>query len=1621
MPESTSLLLERSRRELLDLSTRNRLLSIPPASRSAKLLHVVDERSEKVFDRLVRDSNSFTFLPSSAASPARTTQGSTTGGNDSNPTSEDDAGRGSDVEDDLEIPLPPIDDLELDPSTGLPKRQSDSRLQTALPAEKLQMRLLGLHRDARTMLEEQGVNILYLALGQLVWFESEKPDVERRAPLVLLPVKLERKSAAANFYLSALEDDIQENLSLSAKLKTDFGINLPDFAEEESLDLASYFDSVHTAIKDRSGWRLLPDAITLGFFSFSKFLMFRDLHPANWPERKSPTEHPLIAGLLKYGFQSPPAPIRDDVHLDELIPADKLDHVVDADSSQTLAIETVRSGASAVIQGPPGTGKSQSISNIIATAVLDGKRVLFVAEKLAALEVVRRRLENAGLGDICLELHSNKSNKRAVVAEIGRTWDLGKPAPAKLESTVSDLETHRGILNRHSALLHSIRTPSELSAFSVLGHLCSLSSGAEAKPITLPGAETWTPTKRTELRRLCVELGDRLKQVEAPSKHPWRGISAGTVLSIDLPVIADSIRLFAKTLEDLANTAGTLATVMNQPPPSTFHEARTISLYGHYIATAPHTDNLSIASKEWNDLKRASELIAIGEAWTRTRRAVTAKIFDSAWTEDFSRARASIRTYGQSIFRIFNGGYRRSIAQLESACADGPPKSYAERLSLLDQLVEAQSNLRALRDADSLGKNLFGTLWLQENSDWSHFAKIKDWVQLQAEAGLDKEFRSLFSKNAKSPAIETAQGPAMESVRKASEASLRAFRTIAIDAPSAFGVASWETAPLGELRTRAEGWIKHINSLIPWNQYVATGRQARAHGLGPIVDLCESAGGAIPSEELHLSFDRGYYSQLLREFMQSTPSIAQFEGSRHEQIIEEFKCLDKDRIELSKHRVLQAHHERMPHATGIGPAGILQGELQRKRGHLPVRQLLRSAAPLIQAIKPVFMMSPLSVAQFLEPGAIEFDLLVIDEASQVQPVDAFGAIARCRQIVVVGDSRQLPPTQFFARMTSDSPDTLDDLVSESEPSVAARDVESVLGLCCARGLPQTMLRWHYRSRHHSLIAISNDSFYDRRLFIVPSPVESNPDLGLRFHHVHNGTFDRGGTATNREEAKLIAQAVITHASTTPQLSLGVGAFSVRQQTAILNELELLRRENPKTESFFEATSHEPFFVKNLENIQGDERDVIFISVGYGKNQEGHMAMSFGPLSSEGGERRLNVLITRAKRRCEVFASITDEDIDLNRAKGAGVKSLKAFLRYARTGMLPESVLADRPTASPFEATVRAQIESLGHKVDTQVGVAGFFIDLAVRHPDKEGQYVLGIECDGTTYHSARSARDRDRLRQAVLEDHGWVLHRIWSTDWFQSLDAQLKKVQDAITSALRHPASRGDMRGSLNLSTAGITKPNIEVSVSREEQNTAECESLFISLAVPYEVADFQVPTDKSPYEISKKALAKTIVKIVSIEGPFHESEVMLRVRDLWGMGRASARVKEAVSIAIQSAVADGVCEMEDGFLSIPGAPVRIRARGDDCPPNMRKAELLPPAELRAAILGVLQISIAAGEDELASTVARVMGFRSCGGNLREAIQSQIQSLATTRTIVSSEGVWSMTDRNAAWVGPTRT
>lgn len=1559
-------LLHRSRNELLDLSTRNRLLSVPIGSKSARIVQVHDELSEQVFRLLVGEKKALGFLP------ARNIRAGSADGD----------AAGAEEADEIGLPQPEEDD---DTVSGPAKRHVDLRLQTALSPEGLQRRLLELYRDARTMIEEQGVNVLFLAVGLLKWFEADDADTARYAPLVLVPVELGRRSATDRFVLKWTEDDIEENLSLRAKIKADFGLELPEFPDAESFSPSGYLAAVAEAVSGAKMWEVVPNGIVLGFFSFAKFLMFRDLDPGNWPTPDALVKQPFIAGLLQDGFPSSDPLLGDDVHLDEVIPAARLDHVVDADCSQALAVEAVRQGRSLVIQGPPGTGKSQSITNIIATAVLEGKRVLFVAEKLAALEVVKRRLEREGLGSLCLELHSNKAHKRAVVEEIGRTWKLGRPKPANLDDVIPKLEERRATLNGHVAALHATHVPSGLTPFEVMGHLSLLGSrSSQDTEIGLGGCEQWTGGTRDENRKLVKELANRIDQIGLPMKHPWRGVSRETVLSIDLGPLLKRINSLMNALEEAGKTSATLAALLSQPTPNTLLALEQQRIIGDYVAQAPPLDRQALCNAAWNaGLDGLRDVVMNGRKFAAAQEETRGKTIETVWDSDFTQCRSHIAAHGRSLFRFLNGDYRRAIATVRGALTVDLPRVHSERVALLDALISGQRALRSLREMDSAASAAFGVMWRKEKSDWDQLEAILDWVARQTKAGLGTSFRQMF-----------VDVPDQTSVAKVVQeltgrlATLRAQATelvteLALDCAVAFGIGELDEVELSALKERASEWMREPDSLPQWHSYFNRARQAREAGLSALVQMLET--GTIPTNAAVASFDRAYYGQVLREMARRMPRIVQFDGALHDRHVAEFRELDSERLALAKYRTLAAHFERMPQFNaGFGAAGIVKSEMERKRGHRSVRRLLKDAGAVVQAIKPVFMMSPLSVAQFLEPGAVEFDLLVIDEASQVQPVDALGAFARSKQVVVVGDSKQLPPTRFFSRITSG-----EELVDEDEggPQAAeAQDLESILGLCRARGLPEKMLRWHYRSRHHSLIAVSNHEFYEDGLFIVPSPYSVAAELGLVFRHVPEGVFDSGGSGTNRVEAKAICRAVVEHARSKPNLSLGVAAFSVRQQQAILDELELIRREDPGLEAFFAAHPAEPFFVKNLENVQGDERDVIFISVGYGRDVHGYMAMRFGPLSNEGGERRLNVLISRAKRRCVIFSSITADDIDLARASGRGVAALKTFLTFAQTGRLSVPKQTGKEEQSPLEEAVRCGVESLGYEVHTQVGVAGFFIDLAVLWRERQGRYLLGIECDGAAYHSSRSARDRDRLRQAVLEDHGWIIHRIWSTDWFQRPSEQLKKLEAALE---RAKASIGEMP-----EEPRIVVEEVEADAEIERETTPAGSSDVLSqLSLPYKEARFEVPKSCEPHELQTKDLAVIVAQIVELEGPIHEDEIVNRVRDLWGYSRAGARIQDAVAKAIRAVLVTKRCRREDAFLSVQGAAMVVRNRETVSSLALRKPEMLPPAELRVAIRAVIEAGHGALGKEIPTAVARVLGFRSTGAQLRAVIQGQVDRL----------------------------
>lgn len=1598
-PQTPAELLDQARRELLDLSTRNRLLAVPIASRTARLVEVIDERGAEVFRLLVAERKALSFL----AGAPRTAEKSKTPGlaaSDQAPVSPaaPAAGTESDTDD---TALPPLDDT-CDPATGQPRRHIDARLQTRLAPEHLQRRLLDLYRDALTTVEETGVNVLYLAIGQLKWLEPggtpapSHPATTRHAPLLLVPVRLDRRTASERFLLRAREEDVEENLSLQAKLRSDFGVALPAFPDTDEFDVGGYLDSVRQAIAGHEGWEVLPDAIVLGCFSFAKLLMYRDLDPETWPAEKGLFSNPLLPALLSEGFTDPTPVLPDSTALDELIPVDRLDHVVDADGSQTLAIEMVRQGRNLVLQGPPGTGKSQSITNIIATAVLDGKKVLFVAEKLAALEVVKRRLEREGLGDLCLELHSHKAAKRAVLDEIGRTWRLGKPRGPDLVSLVPELDARRTALNAHCTALHTPHAPTGLTPFQVLGELVRLGPHAEAAATPdLPGAESWTPADRSKREGAMADLGACVERIGVPAQHPWRGAQLDTVLPSDTAGILAKAQPASRRLDECQNQARMLAARLGVPSPATLGSIGNLCRMARHAGTAPTRDPATLDAKVWDEQPEAiRDLLRAGQQYQASRDALGDQLTDAAWEKDFEPVRAAIAAHGKSWLRFLQGDFRRAMAELRGVSKRAVPASFEERLAQVDALVAGQRALRSVREAQSLGADALGSLWRAERTDWPRALAIADWIEAQRTDHLGAAFRHVVASLPEVASLGP-MGEALEQVRSACAEALRQlFAALQLDLGVGFEATAIEEISPEALAGRLATWCDNPEGLSLWARFHASACEARELGLGPLVDAIYN--GVIPAgDTARAAFRRACLTRVLRELMKSNPALARFDGASQDRRVEEFRKLDRDRLRLARFRVLEAHHARMPGTSaGVGAVGIVNGELERKRGHRPVRQLLRDAGSVVQAIKPVFMMSPLSVAQFLAPGAVEFDLLVIDEASQVQPVDALGAIARCRQIVVVGDSRQLPPTRFFARVTGEE-------VEPTDAAGAARmqDVESILGLCAARGLPGAMLRWHYRSRHHSLIAVSNREFYEDRLFIVPSPCAPGPDLGLQFQHVPDGVFDSGGTGTNRIEAKAVCRAVVDHARQCPGLSLGVAAFSVRQQQAILDELELLRREHADTESFFSAHPDEPFFVKNLETVQGDERDVILISIGYGRDPDGFLRMNFGPLGAEGGERRLNVLISRARRRCLVFSSMQSGDIDLARASGRGVASLKVFLQFAETGRLEMARPTDREPQSPFEESVRDALQQHGCEVHPQIGIAGFFIDLGVVDHEQPGRYLLGIECDGATYHSSRSARDRDRLRQAVLEDHGWRIHRIWSTDWFHRPTEQLRRTLARIEEARAARAASGANAAPSQKNA----KATVTTDIERAEPEEPESNSVAFGTE-PYQAASFSPPRDTEPQSLDPAAMAEILHRIVEIEGPIHEDELVVRVRDLWRIPRAGARVQEAVAKGVRTLLVARRCTREQDCLDLPDRPVRIRSREGVASPNLRKPDFLPPSEIRAAIQALVVAVHGVRRAELPAAVARGLGFRTTTVALRSRVEFQCARMEEAGQLVEENG-----------------
>jgi very-short-patch-repair endonuclease len=1013
---------------------------------------------------------------------------------------------------------------------------------------------------------------------------------------------------------------------------------------------------------------------------------------------------------------------------------------------------------------------------------------------------------------------------------------------------------------------------------------------------------------------------------------------------------------------------------------------------------APHVEGVRLTSGDWqarrDDIKR---LIDAGERIAAIKSKRAYQIIEDAWTQDLLTERQHYANLGSKWYRGLVGEYRRARARLQGLCSQPLPKDAAGCLALIDDVLEVRRSTEVYQELEPMGRELFAAQWQRLESDWPVLRQIADWVvetyRKVGEGALSKGLLQFLEGSPDLDGLASDAESLIEQIKGLRLAWDKLARNLEHRTPCQDAEAGpWAfDEPFATQLALLDGWLEaYPGRLHEIARFNASAEELRASDLEFV--LPEAEAWARDAEDLPRAFIASWYHGLIDHAYRERSELARFDPLVHDREISRFRELDSLLFRHNQIRLVQQHWQHLPSSSAGGEVNVLTRQFNLKRKHLPIRKLMEQAGRAIQALKPVFMMSPMSIATFLPRGGLQFDLVVFDEASQVKPVDAFGAILRGKQTVVVGDSRQLPPSNFFAAAL--------DIETDDEDDQATGDLESVLGLFLAQGAPQRMLRWHYRSRHESLIALSNQEFYENKLVVFPSPGANPAARGLVFNHLPHTVYDRGSSRTNKEEAEAIARAVLHHAHEHPELTLGVVAFSVAQRDAIQFAIERLRRVDSSAEAFFQDHPEEPFFVKNLENVQGDERDVILISVGYGMTEEGYLSHSFGPLNRDGGERRLNVLITRARLKCEVFANFTADDLDPGRSKARGVTALKRFLAYAKEGVLETPLGSLGETESPFEDEVAKALINLGHRVESQVGCAGFRIDLAIVDPERPGRYLLGIECDGATYHSSRSARDRDRLRQQVLEGLGWRIHRIWSTDWFRSEDVALKKVQEAIHRSVEH--WRAVDRGERSLTQT--PPPQYKAEIAR-----ANGESLVEASTggTPYERATLLVSLGAHElHELGAARLASLVERVVETEGPVHCDVVVSRITSAAGVGRAGRRIKSAIEGGIAKAKQNGTVEMRGEFLTKAGAhDVAIRDRSS-LENGERKSEWIADEEIEAALIKVVAEAFSICPEDAGVNAMALLGFRRRTKDLQDRLQAIIERLIQQRSLEKTPNGW---------------
>lgn len=1523
----------------------------------------------------------------------------------------------------------------------------EGRLRTLFSDAALKRNLDTMFRAARSSFEETGANVLFLALGVLRWVDEKRGNQVRYAPLMLFPIEMRRASARANYTIRLRDEDPQANVSLLEMLKADYGIEIggldPLPCDESGVDTRLVLNTVKNKVMDQPGWEVLEAAV-IGLFSFSQFVMWNDIHQHADELRASKVVDSMVEGHLTW------TPERFD-------PAEPVDPStlllpVEADASQLFAIKEAVEGESFVLHGPPGTGKSQTITAIIANALARGQKVLFVAEKMAALEVVEHRLDALGLKPYCLEVHSNKATKNYVLDQVKLA--MTAPRPGGGEDYGHKASEVAALRERLDAYARGLRRENA-AGISLRDLICSYERlSATCSPMDVPAsfvAGVTSPDDFVTKMNAAERLVALAEPIAPTSTHPLAGLGARRYtqeLARELPGLIDE---FEASLAAFEESERALASAMGVPAPRLRDDCMHLSERACALADAP---DLPASWLQTPDLGEAVRLVGVARERAEAARAFRADVLTRRRPSFFGLDPAELRA--EWLEAKGKGFLARGKATKQVLA-----KVSFESLSPLgegdlDQVVaELEDCARHEREAAAAEKDAQAYLAPFRRADGTYREEALSQAVERAEALVDG---GGLTEDARRFAGDAA-------VRRAALACREALHDFAGRRVTlARAVGQFDVAPQDDWfeaqRSVCERTKAHLDRLREWAIWNEAAERARAYGMGVLVDWLRDH----PVDDgLRDRFACGVYKAMCQASLDETSGMNAFSSVRFDETARQYRRADEELRSLARreiaYRVAAHAPDLMKRAATDPQVGRLQRALRSRGRSVSIRSVLSETGELVRELCPCFLMSPLSVAQYLEPGGQQFDLVIFDEASQLQTCKAVGALSRARNAVVVGDPRQMPPTSFFQGRGSD------------QDCEDVADLESLLEDCLALNMPQTYLRCHYRSRHESLIAFSNGRFYEGRMLTFPSA--DDRDSHVRLVRV-DGTFDRGGTRTNEAEARAIVDELArrAHDAALGGRSVGVVTFNIPQQELIEDLLQERCEKDARLDAWVRG-GDEPLFVKNFENVQGDERDAILFSITYGRDANGRITMNFGPINREGGWRRLNVAVTRAREEMLVFSSIGPDDVNLNRATSRGPASLQAFLAYAQRGTLPVSGQAAQADAADDEiaSELVARLRSAGWRVARNVGRSSFRVDVAVVDPYRPERYLAAVLLDGPAYERARTTRDREIAQPSMLARLGWNVYRLWALDWWENADAATAKVlafldeakADARAEAERlgvdveaaergaadapepvrepepapepapapeptpepapeseleaapgpEPASAPTRPAEPVVATSLEPVPAIRAAGGRPAAH-ASAEGPGRSSAEPparcrrrvaYRMAEVDFPQVADFAEIEDADLVDVVERVLEAEAPIESTLLIKRVVAVCGFSRVGAKIKARCEKAIKKARCTSVRQAGQTIVWAKGQDPRQYlvyrvAQGDD---GRRDLGELPLEEIVAAALDALDEEQPLEDEDLARAAAANLGFKRVTSNMVAQVKKGL-SLGVRRGLLVHEG-----------------